>query len=392
MELSNGMQLAMIAIAFLAAIWGGLRLSTLTANANVTVYPDQQLTAYPVGVSKIYRNALVGLNPAGHLKAFVPGDLFAGVAYEACDNSAGTAGAVTCRVIKTADVELPFTSVAQTDVGRACFATSDNALSLTGHFDAYVGRVMGVATTDVAIVRLKGLGERPRNGEGCIELLLTGQEAFTVTGATAGTACVNGFDLKSILGLGWTMNDAEDGGIIGDLDATAEVALLSCRTRNDCLPIDKGVTFDVDLVISDIGDNAATDIDFGLGTALTTNSEADIDHGDMAQLACFHMDGASEDVYFQSDDATTDVAVVDTTINNDATGDTLKHYKIIVRPTGVCEVWVNGVRKLSTTVFAMLSTANVGAFVNVEKTSNDTTAQIIIRNLRVAAGMSALAA
>jgi hypothetical protein len=139
----------------------------------------------------------------------------------------------------------------------------------------------------------------------------------------------------------------------------------------------------------DSGDSNTLDIDFGFGTALTTNSEADIDHADQVQLLGFHMDGASDNVLAQSDDNTTDVAAVDTTIDNDSTTDVPKKYKIVIRPTGVGELWVAGVRVLSTTVFTILSTALVGAFVNMEKTSNDTTASIIIGKLRVAAGMAA---
>jgi hypothetical protein len=217
--------------------------------------------------------------------------------------------------------------------------------------------------------------------------VLTGHENFTETGATAGTSCVGGFDLKSIWEPAGVCNDAEDGGIKGDFDAVAEVALASCRQRNDTLPVDKGVTLDVDLVVADSGDNAALDIDFGFGTALTTNSEADIDHGDMAQLAAFHLDGNSDDILAQSDDATTDVAAVDTTKNNDSSTDVPKHFKIIVRPSGAVEFWIDGVRVLPTTTFAVLSTALLAAFINMEKTSNDTTASIIFRNLRVAGGM-----
>lgn len=224
-------------------------------------------------------------------------------------------------------------------------------------------------------------------------LELSGYEAFAETGATAGTATIGAFDFKTILGLGATMSDTEDGGILGTFDATAEVALASLRTRNDCLPIDKGLTFDVELCVTDKGDATALDIDWGFGTALTTNSEASIDHADMVQLAAFHMDGNSDDVLAQSDDNTTDVAAVDTTINNDSTTDVAKKYKIVVRPTGSVEFYCDSgsgfARLLSSTTFAMLSSANVAAFINMEKTSDDTTAVILFRKLRIAAGMAA---
>jgi len=365
-------------------------MTALAADKQVSTAASQLLREYGVaGSVTIYKGAFVGLNPAGYAKPFEPGDLFAGIAYEQKDNSASTtAGAISVRVITEGDAQLTLASVALTDVGMPCFATDDNTLSLTGHPDAYVGRIINYVTTNTCLVRLRAFGEAPPNGTGSITLALTGHEAFTATGATAGTAILGAFDFKTILGPGALMVDAEDAGIQLAFDNTAEIALASVRTRNDCLPVDKGLTFDVDLVVSDKGDDTALDIDFGFGTALTTNSEADIDHADMAQLACYHLDGNSDNILAQSDDATTDVAAVDTTIDNDSTTDVAKHFKIIVRPAGTVEFWIDGARVLSTTDFALLSTANVAAWINMEKTSNDTTAEIIFKNLLVKAGMS----
>lgn len=363
----------------------------LTAARTLDLAAAQDRISVPVlaGVV-IYQHAFVGKNPGGYAKPFVPGDEFLGLA-ESTVNAASDAssGLHEVEVHTVKDFDHTLASAAAADVGKPVYATDDGTLALTGHPDAYVGRILRYVTTNTVTVRLKRPGEMPPNGVGSVVLNLTGHEAFTATGATAGTSPVGAFDAKSILGLGWTMTDAEDGGLTGTFDATAEVALASLRTRNDCLPVDKGITFEADICVSDKGDAAALDIDFGLGTALTTNSEADIDHADMAQLACFHLDGNSDDVYAQSDDATTDVAAVDTTVNNDSTTDTFKRYKIVVRPTGTVEFWVDGARKLSSTAFALLSTALVGAFVNMEKTSDDTTAVIQVRNLRVAGGMAA---
>jgi len=364
-------------------------MAALTANRSVTFFTDvdQSTRNYPVvAADHIYLGGYIGKDPAGNVKPFEPGDLFLGVAYEEKDNSSGAAAALNCRVIVSGDFLGTITSVTKANVGQAVYATTDGDLALTGHPDAFVGRVISYETTNTAVIRMREFGQRPGANEGSVELVITGHENFAATGATAGTTSVGGFDLKSILGTGWVCNDAENGGIKGDFDATAEIALCSARTRNDCLPIDKGITMDVDLVVADIGDAAAIDVDWGLGTALTTNSEASIDHADMVQLACFHLDGAADDVLAQSDDNTTDVAAVDTTVDNDSTTDVSKHYKIIVRPTGTVEFWIANARVLSTTTFAMLSTALAGAFINMEKTSDDTTASIIFRNLRVAGG------
>ena len=370
----------------LASLW---RLCALSANAQVDRYVDQELRSFPVGVAHIYVGALVGVDPAGHLKAFEPGDRFAGVAYEECDNSSGTAGAVSCRVYTQGDFEYTLTSGVQKDLGKPVFATADNAIALTGHPDAYVGRIVGYVTTNTVTVRLKAPGEVAPNGVGSITQTLVGNEVWTATGATAGTVNLgNGLEAKSILGPGIAPVGGEDSAINLVFDATSEVALASIRAPIANLPVDKGITFEVDLVAANTG-AAAVDIDFGLGTALTTNSEADVDHVDMAQLAGFHIDAASENILAQSDNATTDVAAVDTTIDNDSSTDVPKKFKIIVRPAGTVEFWIAGVRVLSTTAFAVLSTANLAPFVNVEKTADAATCTVTVRNLRVCGGVAA---
>ncbi len=363
-------------------------MAALTADRQVATAASQLLREYSVAAAEtIYKGAFVGLNPAGYAKPFVPGDLLVGIAYEQKDNASGAAGALKVRVITEGDAQLTLASVALTDVGKPVYATDDNTISLTGHPDAYVGRIINYVTTNTCLVRLKAFGEGPPNGTGSITLALTGHEAFTATGATAGTAIIGAFDFKTILGPGALMKDAEDAGIQLAFDATAEVALASVRTRNDCLPVDKGLTLDVDISVIDNGDSTAVDLDVGFGTALTTNSEADIDHADMVQLAVFHYDGNDENIDCQSDDNTTDVAATDSTIDN--VSGTYNHLKIVVRPTGAVEFWIDGARVLSTTTFAMLSTALVSAFINLEKTSDDTTYEVIFRNLLVKAGMSA---
>lgn len=363
----------------------------LSANAIVAHFSDQSIREFPVAAAvHIYRGAAIGKLPTGYVKPFVPGDEFVGIAIEEVDNSAGAAGAKKCEAQVVGDFELTITSVAQKDSGAPVFCTADDAFALTGHPDAYFGRILHLGdSANKAVVRMREVGEKPPNGVGSIELVLTGHEAFSPTGATAGTSYVSGFDLKSILGLGFTRVAAEDGGFSGAFDATAEVALASARTAVAAFPVDKGVTFEVDLVVTDIGDANAIDIDFGLGSALTANSEADVDHADMAQLACFHIDGASDNVLFQSDDATTDVSAVDTTIDNDSTTDTYKRYKIVVRPTGSTEAYVNGARVLSSTAFAVLSSSLLSGFINAEKTSNDTTCVVLFKNFRVAGGCAA---
>ena len=190
----------------------------LSANANINHFVDQELREFPVAAAvHVYRGARVGLDPAGYLKPFVPGDLFAGISYEEGDNSSGAAGAKKCRVYVLGDFELTITGVALTDAGAPVFATADNTQALTGHPDAYMGRVVHYLSSNLALVRLRAWGEKPPNGVGSIELVVTGHEHFTGTGATAGDepiGRIGGFEVETILGPGATgPTAAENGGI-----------------------------------------------------------------------------------------------------------------------------------------------------------------------------------
>lgn len=347
----------------------------------------------------IFKGAAVGRNPAGYAKEFVPGDVLVGFADHEfkADTTDGArslvgeqtlAGQSNLRITAYADnVTLPVSGAARSDIGKYVYATDDGTFAYTGHPDAIVGRVIDLdQSSGYVICEMRSIGYAPPQVTGSVELSITGAGELEATGAASASKYYGAFIAKSILGTGLSQLDAEDGGITMTFDAVAEVALNSLRQSNEVFPVDKGITFECDLVVADKGDNAALDIDWGLGTALTANSEASIDHADMVQLACFHMDGNSDDIYAQSDDNTTDVAAVDTTINNDSTTDVSKNFKIIVRPSGAVEFWVNNARVLASTTFALLSTSVVAPFVNMEKTSDDTTATLNLYRLRVAGG------
>jgi len=363
-------------------------MTALSANRNIDHLVDMELREFPVGAAEtIYRNGFVGVDPAGYAKAFEAGDLFVGIAYEAVDNSAGAAAALDVRVYFEGDFVLPISGVALTDIGHPVFATDDGDCLLTGHPDAFVGTLVHYDASGKAVVRLKAPGQKPPNGVGSFEAALTGFEGYPATGAVAGDELVGDFEFESILGPGLSSPTAgENGGHTMAFDATSETALASCRTMQAMWPVDKAITFEVELHLTDIGDDEM-DVDWGLGTALDTDTEANIDHASMVQLACFHLDGLVANILAQSDDNTTDVAAVDTTIDNSLT--VAKKFKIIVRPAGTVEFWIDGVRALATTSFAVLSTADLAAFINMEKVADAGVASLIFWNLRVAGGCRA---
>ncbi len=364
-------------------------MTALAANRNIGCMVDQQLRSFKVGAARhIYRDGWVGKDPAGMAKPFEPGDELVGLAYEEVDNSAGAAAAKNVRVRVAGDFTHAFTSIADKDAGKALFATDDATLSFSGHPDAYVGRVLHKEDTNLVALRLKTPGEKPLPSDtGCLEIVNDFLSPVTVTGATAGDLFSGGLRLTSALGLGVKNVVGANGGVDLEFDAVAEVAHASVETEAIFLA-SKGVTFEARLHLPTNGDAAAFDADWGLGTALTANSRASIDHADMVNLAAFHMDGASTAINAQSDNNVTDVAPVDTTIVNDATALAYKEFKAIVRPAGTVELWIDGVRVLPSTVFAVATSAVLCAFVLIEKTSDDTTAVLRLDRFRAAGARS----
>ena len=367
-------------------------MTALAANVNTNRMVDQDLREFPVGVYHVYKGGFVGLDPAGMLKPFAPGDELVGLAYEEVDNSAGTAGAKKGRAFVRGDVVCTLTSAADLDSGKPVFALDDSTTIATiGHPDAYVGRILHkhVDASNQVVVRMREPDEKwTASLGGALEYILAG-ETLTPTGAAGADADVHtaGIIANSALGLGVLNVDGTGGGYDLQFDAVAEIAQASIRTPEVFLA-SKGATLEGTLHLTDIGDAAALDVDWGLATLVGTASvRKDFDTAE--DNALFHMDGASANILAQSDNNTTDVAPVDTTIDNVTTAGAYKSFKVIVRPSGTCEFWIDGVRRLAATAFAVRTTARLGAIINAEKTSDDTTAVVRILKMRAAGAAAA---
>lgn len=363
----------------------------LAAAAEVNRFTDQDIREFPMAASvKIWKGALVGLHPiSGLAKPYEPPDYFAGVAYETVDNSSGAASADNVRVFVKGDFEMTVTGVGDEDSGKAVYAVSDDPLTasqllFTGHPDAFVGRIVHKHATNEAVVRLRGWMEAPdRRDDGALEFVYDAQPV-DLTGAVAGTSSPCGdWTAHSVLGLGSTQDQAQ-GALSLAFDATAEVAQASIETPV-CMSITKGISFEMVLNLEDIGDNAALDIDWGLGNVLDATTRANMDDGTLTQHVRFHMNGASANILAESDDGTTDVAAADTTIDNVVTAGSRKRFNIIARPDLSCELWIDEVQVLTSTSF-LLASGLFAAFFNMEKTSNDTTAEGVISYARAAGG------
>lgn len=129
----------------------------LTADTTRKYYVDQTLRTFPVqAAARIYKGGLLGLDlTTKYVKPYTPGNYFVGIAEESVDNTAGAAGAKTCQVRTIGDYELPLTGVAVADIGRTVEAQSDSAIGFGTTTNRIIGKVIGVADTNVAIVRLK---------------------------------------------------------------------------------------------------------------------------------------------------------------------------------------------------------------------------------------------
>jgi len=113
------------------------------------------------GALHIYAGALLNSNSDGNVKlsSDATGELFAGVAVEevsqastasAADNKVQLISANSGKVVK-----LKLTSVTKADIGKLCYASADDAVTLSaGTYSVVVGRVMDIAETNYCWVKL----------------------------------------------------------------------------------------------------------------------------------------------------------------------------------------------------------------------------------------------
>ena len=134
-------------------------MAAMTANNSDRAEKDGKVQAQPVGAAKrIYQGALVvtddttGLLEAGGDTA---AKAFAGIAYEPADNSAGAAGAITCRVQKRGSFVFALTGTAVTAavLGKKAYISDDNtvALAATTTNDIYCGDIIAVESGRVRV-------------------------------------------------------------------------------------------------------------------------------------------------------------------------------------------------------------------------------------------------
>jgi len=163
-------------------------------------------------------------------------------------------------------------------------------------------------------------------------------------------------------------------------DAVAEVAMAALYPV-DTIPVaDLGI-IEGRCAIYDIGDDAALDINMGIANG-THATDAD----SITESVFLHLDGSSLDINVESDDGTTENAAADSTV--DAVDDTYFEWWIDCRDIDNIKVYIDGVRVMDGTTGASKTikldeaTGPMFPIVHLEKTSNDTTADVRVDFLR----------
>lgn len=120
--------------------------------------PDQRqegiLIDVPLAAVKVFKGANVSYNAAGFAKGSsdTTGEVFAGVAIETVDNSAGAAGAKIVRVWREGVLSMPIVGATQAAVGKNVYAVDDNVVGLTTTNSLLVGKVVQfVSATEVRV-------------------------------------------------------------------------------------------------------------------------------------------------------------------------------------------------------------------------------------------------
>ncbi|MFQ6048081.1 MAG: capsid cement protein [Phycisphaerae bacterium] len=127
----------------------------LSANRDVDRYVDQELRSYLVaGGAHVYKGGFVGLDANGYARALQAADQCVGLAYEECDNSAGSDGDKQVRVYTQGDFLHALSGAALTNIGGAVYASDDETLSFTATGNSLVGVCVDRPEANKIILRL----------------------------------------------------------------------------------------------------------------------------------------------------------------------------------------------------------------------------------------------
>lgn len=126
----------------------------LTSNTDLRVAGGETLHAPLLAGQAPFQGALLGRNGA-FVRALQAGDNFVGVNRTQVSTAPGVSGAITLEVTTGyMTAEVPLAGVAAANVGSALYASDDGTFTLVAGANSFVGIVLGVAATNVAVARL----------------------------------------------------------------------------------------------------------------------------------------------------------------------------------------------------------------------------------------------
>jgi hypothetical protein len=125
---------------------------------------DGKLLSVPVAAAKVlYEGTMCFLDAGGDASDVINTDVgkFCGIVREKADNSGGADAAIQVEVWTDGTFELPMSGadLVLADLGKTVYAVDNYALSETAADQPVVGHIVGIVSTSVALVAIKGLGE-----------------------------------------------------------------------------------------------------------------------------------------------------------------------------------------------------------------------------------------
>lgn len=232
---------------------------------------------------------------------------------------------------------------------QACISTS----STKTHYLGIVAHEVAVADTTVEVYINEEASPYIKQGDGDWEILET-------------------------LGLG--VRDIAGTNILA-FDTTSEAATAALISKKS-VTVEGDWIMQAEVAVYDIGNNAALDINVGMANATHAT-----DFDSVTEQVTIHLDGNALSILAESDDGTTEVAATDTTV--DAVDDTYFLLQIDARDTEDIQVYINGVNVLPSSVFKLdEATGPMKAVAYMEKSSDDTSADLRVRDMMVWKGVS----
>lgn len=354
----------------------------------------------------IYRGAALGLSPSGYAKPFEAADPFIGFATEefyasGTDGGASIrgnlslAGQTDLQVITGGEVLVTLAAVTVKDRGKPVFATSDNAFALIGHPDAFVGYVTTVESSTTCYVRIKEPGEIVRKTDGVHNINVTGDEMFTAITAAGSAILAGGQLIANVVGSTFAsgsfnvVQNVAGGEWKGLLGTTSEAENISIETAM-LLTLTYGMSMRFRGRVSALGGSSTTEFSAGLYTASSSTMTAGIRANPSvttsgigrAAIATLGDSTTPGTIFARIDDNAT-LTGVDTAIANSLTVN--KDWIILIRPTGVVEMWADGVRVLSTTTLSVGTSLTTywGGLVTLAKSTAADAAAFNLQHLQV---------